>query len=385
MFLDEDEDEADFSETRGSFSGVGQMGSEPEVDSDDDHNDQSSSSAWDEKMFAHTGLEIPHLQQQILNRNFDSDNSMDPTAERVERWRQTPKGSTQRKLAQIVPKFREWLSQHEQREIKDMPIEVLDHYVALWLVDMKKPDGSEYEPTSIQSHFTTIKKYIASILQVDVSEDFPTSTRILRSKKKDLRIKGFGSQPNKADIITPQDEEKLWATGALGTRNRRTLLHTLWYLLIKHFGLRGYQAFQMKWGDVTLVEDSGDEYLMFHERERESPSGVTRPPSGKFFPPILANKAFPDRCPINIFKKYRDHRPPNCSDAFWLVINHNETGRRWYMDAPMGQNRFAQIMAKIAEDGGLVGRYTNHSVRRTVSTFLEQGSWVFHPATLPTN
>ena len=65
--------------------------------------------------------------------------------------------------------------------------------------------------------------------------------------------------------------------------------------------------------------------------------------------------------------------PREC-DAFFLGVNWNrpKDSSQWYLDAPMGVNRLSNIMSRMARRAGLAGKFTNHSVRRTMCNELFQ-------------
>ncbi len=57
--------------------------------------------------------------------------------------------------------------------------------------------------------------------------------------------------------------------------------------------------------------------------------------------------------------------------SFYLTINHTGwTSVRWFKCNPMCEDRLSRCMKIIAQKVGLVGKYTNHSVRRTMCTQL---------------
>ncbi|KXJ28634.1 hypothetical protein AC249_AIPGENE19403 [Exaiptasia diaphana] len=47
---------------------------------------------------------------------------------------------------------------------------------------------------------------------------------MLSLKNKDLKKKGLGSKPNAAQPVEEQDIEKIWASGAIGLENARSLV-----------------------------------------------------------------------------------------------------------------------------------------------------------------
>ena len=58
--------------------------------------------------------------------------------------------------------------------------------------------------------------------------------------------------------------------------------------------------------------------------------------------------------------------------CLFVGINRSKKAKTWYVDAPLGENKIIKIMTNIAEMGGIVGRFTNHSARRTMCTQLLQ-------------
>ena len=57
---------------------------------------------------------------------------------------------------------------------------------------------------------------------------------------------------------------------------------------------------------------------------------------------------------------------------FYLAINYNRRSESamWYKQSPMGVDRIGSIMSRMAKKAGLVGKYSNHSVRRTMCSQL---------------
>jgi hypothetical protein len=62
------------------------------------------------------------------------------------------------------------------------------------------------------------------------------------------------------------------------TGNPQSILNSMRLNTTMHFGLRGRQEHvQMLWGDIELItDDSGVQYLEFHERTTKTRQGVSR-------------------------------------------------------------------------------------------------------------
>jgi hypothetical protein len=283
--------------------------------------------------------------------------------------------NTQKKMNMSVRRFRDYvIKTGDKRDIIDIPVEVLDQLLSCFLIELKKPDGSQYEPSTVQSFSSSIRAYLSeTIKSVDAEKDFPTSKSVLAAKKKDLKQQGYGNRPNKSKELTKEDEELLWENGALGDGNAEVLQNTMWYLCTKLLGHRGVdEGSKKKWDDLELKSENGLEFVQFRERTTKTRTGEND--CSRDFPPkMFANKENEYRCPVRLYKLFASKRPVNGKcNYFYLAINRNKRAQTWYCDGPLGVNKISKIMSKIAEMGGLSGRYTNHSVRRTMCTQLFQ-------------
>ena len=173
-----------------------------------------------------------------------------------------------------------------------------------------------------------------------------------------------------AEEISPEQEEKLWESGAFGAHSPRALRASLWYLTTKCLGMRGRQeSRQLKWGDFTRKTDEwGNEFLEFNERTTKTRQGLgdTRP----FHPKMWANCRNPERCPLYLYKEYERHRPYDMREPespFYLGVNFKRapSAECWFQRQPMGKNSLGTMMKVTAEKAGIKGKFTNHSTRRT--------------------
>ncbi|CAH3158175.1 unnamed protein product [Porites lobata] len=127
----------------------------------------------------------------------------------------------------------------------------LDETLQKFLAEIRKKDGSEYEPDSLRVMLASLDRHlrekdaafsIAKDIDIGVREKFFSNSRkVLEGKARLLRQEGFGKRPNAAKALTSQDEELLWSKGVLGSHSPQSLIQTMWFLLTQHFGLRGCQ------------------------------------------------------------------------------------------------------------------------------------------------
>ena len=252
----------------------------------------------------------------------------------------------------------------------------MDQYLAGFLMHLKKPDGSDYQPDTITSYQRGIGRALKEMgCPFDVVHDkqFALTRDVLATKRKILKRAGHGNRPNKAAVLTDEQEELLWTTAALGDATASSTQNTMWYLFSKLFGWRGRdESRQLCWGDVTLtLDESGTGVLSFNERTTKTRSGQAGGSLREFVPKIWPNNTTA-RCPIAIYKKFESKRPAKCKSPdfpFFLTICHRP-GDEWYFPVPMGERYLGNRMAEITKAAGLVEHFTNHSVRKTGITQL---------------
>lgn len=293
---------------------------------------------------------------------------------------ETKSKSTVRKQKIVVNRFTDWLiSQNETRSLSDMDIDRIDQLLAFWLMDLKSANGTEYELGTITSYLSSIKAYLKDIGH-DINK-LDVTKRVSMAKKKNLKSQGKGNLPNRASCLSPEDEDKLWDSGAFGKSDPESLLHSLWYIFTKGFGFRGrHEARQLQVQDVEKKSDGeGRAYLEWNERLTKTRDGSSSHRRA-FAPRLYETPETPDRCPVMLYDTYMSKRDDKITEeAFWLTINPNfKPGNKtqWYSNCPMGENRIAKIMSRSAKRAGIDSskKITNHSVRRTMCSQLYQAN-----------
>ena len=324
-----------------------------------------------------TGRKLTDCGLNILNEvQITSTNTIHDLKHYIE-TKKNP--NTIRKTDQCIRRFLSFLhDKKESRNIENIPVMQLDALVGEFILTLKKADGTDYEPDTLTSYHRAIDRYLQdkdyphSLVE---SKDFKMSRDVLSAKRKELKQKGLGNRPKRADPLSDEDEEKLWETGQLGDHNPQALLNTVWYLNTKLFGFRGSdESRHLKWDDITLKTDpNGDEELHFNERTTKTRDGNSSH-SRAFIPKQFENKEKPERCPVRIYKRYSDQRPESTKmpgSPYYLAINHQRAPQGlWYKCQPLGVNKLNTIMPRMAQEAKLVGHFTNHSVRKTMCTQL---------------
>ncbi|CAC5373452.1 unnamed protein product [Mytilus coruscus] len=138
-------------------------------------------------------------------------------------------------------------------------------------------------------------------------------------------------QKKRAEEISLEEEEKLWASGSLGSDNARHLLNTKNQRQIK---------------EVSSIKTLKRKSVVAYQNTE--------------------NQA---RCVVNLFELYAFtvHRFKE-SRCVVLETFENSNGNIWYADQPIGRHSLANIVASICQEAGIGGYRTNHSLRASAAT-----------------
>ena len=252
---------------------------------------------------------------------------------------------------------------------------------------VKRKNGEMYEPDTLTSFHRSFHRYLANEknLPFNILKDleFTSSRESLKAARKMLKKQGKGNRPQAVMALSNEDIEKLWQTGALGCSNPESLMHTVWFLVCYHMGMRGRDEHKKYcFGDFTIQSTSdGRKYIEYtSERDTKTRSGEHEYDHRTFKPKMWATPECPERCPVIIFEHFIKERPESMckpGSPFYLAINWNNwttIGSKWYKSQPLGINSINKFMKNISSNGELKGRKTNHSVRKTTVERLCQAN-----------
>ena len=121
------------------------------------------------------------------------------------------------------------------------PVE-LDKILSKFYVELRKKDGGEYEPSCLNVMITALDRHLKEndyTLSIVRDREFAKSKKVLEGIATELRRKGMGKQPNRSRSMSIPEVEVLWQHGELGKHSPRALIHTVFWFLGQHCGIRG--------------------------------------------------------------------------------------------------------------------------------------------------
>ena len=273
---------------------------------------------------------------------------------------------------------------NERRELHEIPEEELNLLLCRFYKNVKKVNGTEYEPVTLTSFQRSIQRSLnenGSNVNIIEGDNFKLSREVLGSKRRQLVVEhGKGNRPQAARELTEAEEDRLFACGEFGSSNPTVLQRTVWWVVALHFGFRARdESRRLKWGDVALEKDpeTENEILVWKfERGSKTRQGQDKPHSVRAFHPT-AQATGNERCPVKFYKEFARRRPVEMNQPdspFYLAVKHQRKPADdvWYMRSPLGKNEIGKFLSTAAKNAGLQGRLTNHSVRKTcISRLLD--------------
>jgi hypothetical protein len=110
-----------------------------------------------------------------------------------------------------VAKFERFLAtKRETKTIHEIEPDLLDEYLAIFILSVRKPDGNDYEPSTIRNMVSSIdrklhrQKYPHNFFS-EQSNIFQLSRDALHAKQKSLKRLGKGNKPMKSSPISDQE------------------------------------------------------------------------------------------------------------------------------------------------------------------------------------
>jgi len=83
-----------------------------------------------------------------------------------------------------------------------------------------------------------------------------------------------------------------------------------------------------------------------------------------------------DMCPLKSYRKYLSKRNTACDALFQTPRDaFNDSDGVWYEKRPLGKNKLGCMMSEISKIAKLSKKYTNHCIRATAITALDQAGF----------
>ena len=293
-----------------------------------------------------------------------------------------------------VRNFREWMNQRNSRPnlppTQIIPENVLEsgstddinHWLSLFVVEMRNKKGQPYPPktlyqlTGLHRHAITINPQTPHFLNKGNSA-FLKLHNVIDNHFKALRKEGVGSEAKHTEIITKEEENKLWTGGILGlTLSPKALLRTIFFYNGKNFCLRGGAEHRgLKLSQFTRCSEPEDDYIYTENSSKNRQGGIAQLRIENKVVPIFSNATAGDRCQVQIMDTYISKLPKEVkeNDFFYarpLPAIPTDIEKPWFAAVPVGKNTLNTMLKDMCHEAAISGHKTNHSLRATGASEL---------------
>ena len=198
---------------------------------------------------------------------------------------------------------------------------------------------------------------------------------VMDNRFKELRVDGVGSNSKHTEILTKEEEGRLWESGVLNSSTPMGLLRAVFFLNGKNFCLRGRDEHRNLRISQMRRYYNPHKYVYTENASKNRQGGLKQLRVENKSVPILATPEADNRCHVHILDLYLSKLPPIAKDKdlfYWRPFDTvpKDPAAPWYMASPVGKNVLGDMMKNICKEAGIVGKKTNHSLRATGASEL---------------
>ena len=225
--------------------------------------------------------------------------------------------------------------------------------LCLFVSEIRQANGTLYTPRSLSSIMGGLQRYINTNsphphkIQQSDGEFKPLHT-CLENLYVKLHDQGVGTTKVQADVVTAEEEQRLWESGVFSTETPEGLQNAVFYYNGVNFVLRGGEEHrslklsQFVFGSIPDPEVPGKslEYVDYTEHGSKNRQGGSKQLN-------LENKQvcyyaqsqLGDHCHVALLKLYISKLPPNTENFYCrpLKVIRDEC-QPWFSGVPIGHN-----------------------------------------------
>lgn len=261
-------------------------------------------------------------------------------------------------------------------DVEQLPVDQLDSFLKKFYPALRKEDGSLYSKKSMQGIRYGIQRHFSDIRGFDIVKgtEFSESSKSFKAMLVKLKDAGLGYVQHKP-VISKPDFAKIQAAKSLDVTTPRGLQNKVFIDIMLFLCGRGQENLrEMKASDFTVTTDedglrSVTRRDMLTKNNRE---GADEKTGG-----MMCEVPGDARCPVKSLLEYTSRLNPKCP-AFWQKPKEKapeDPTEPWYCNMPVGINTLNKKIKEISKEAGCSKIYTNHCLRATCVTVLDQAGF----------
>jgi hypothetical protein len=328
-----------------------------------DENDENEPPMADQQRFVSPDKSLSSYQSGFIPKNTQCNN----------KW--------------AVKNFEDWKESYNARHPEDRCLDgvLLFSEASLWLqryiLGTRKKDGTKYPPKTLHLLLCGLQRYMRDSKDnsFNISDkenpNFKKLYNTCDSYYRQLREEGVINDVKPTEILTKEDEIKLWDSGVLSVSNPQGLLNAVFFLNGKNFVLRGgVEHRSLKLSQIKRnISQDGKVFYTYTEH-------VSKNRSGGYNQLNVPNKVVHqyqdvnagERCHVFVLDTYLSKLPTAAKEMDSFYFRPNLKSHIWYCSVPIGKNTLSGMLKNMCAKAGIEGNLTNHSLRAYATTELFQ-------------
>ena len=242
----------------------------------------------------------------------------------------------------------------------------------------RKKNGENYKKTALMGLRFGLQRHFLLKRDFDIINDgeFSKSNQVYEAAVVELKRQGFGRVDHHRPI-SKEDLEKIQSCYNPSSPDPKSLQQVVWFNLMFHLIRRGRENLRLltKQTFAVQADATGKKYvyqaldeLDKNHRGKDQPDDS--PGEGRMYE--RPNSPY---CPVKTFELYLSKLNPSLS-CLWqrpkVRESFSESDEVWYCNAPLGKNTLATLMSSISKEIQLSYQYTNHCIRETAVSLLDE-------------
>ena len=284
--------------------------------------------------------------------------------------------STSDQTRRHVESFRKFLEErHLCTAFETVPENILNDYLRLFYANLRTKDQKYYSASSLICIRAAIHRHLTSVdvnrnINILHGDNFMRANSVLKSMVG-LYLRSNQEKRKEFDAISPTDMTKL--TRYFDRSTHRRIQEEVIFNVIYFFGMRGRE---------NLRSLKRDTFAIFTDGEQKKYVGIQKVLPSKNVKASLNVKEFNDikntrmystddkeTCPVECFTMYLDLLPeytlentlfPKCTKNSFSSL------------AVLGKDSLGNFMKTVSRNANLENMYTNHCIRVSVVTILQE-------------
>lgn len=252
----------------------------------------------------------------------------------------------------------------------------LDDTLSSFYNNARTRQGELYRGKSLQSIRYAIQRHITAPpfnrknIDIISGANFASSRSAFQTAMKEIKVEGKGEVRNKPPI-EPADLRKLYHSMYLDPSTPAGLGNKVQFDIRFYFCRRAmegmekltknhFQVVTDATGAKSVIQVLGEQTKSHRENDQDEPEARMVETGGRL-------------CPVANFEKYLSLLHPGCDRLFVSPVDaYRPEDTCWYTRKPFGYSKLRYFLPKLSKLAGLSKSYTNHSIRSTTITLLNE-------------